>query len=200
MAEDKFAKLKKVFADNWEDPQFSAPEGSSWLQRLGAKLYGSDATKDYVQSRMAKLPEGAWTPETLKMYTDSLNSSYATPFNTGAAGQIDFTDAKGVAQSIKPTALGNTAGIVGANIKAHPWATAGTALNTGMGLAGLFDNDKFGGQLVGTALGAAIPAVFDMGLSPFKAYNVAALAGNLGALFDNLRAKKEREQAYAQYQ
>lgn len=82
---------------------------------------------------------------------------------------------------------------------AHPFLAGAGALTTGMNLAGLTDNDKFGGQLGGAALGGL--ASWGFGLKPGYAYLATAAGGALGSLFDKLREKREQEAALArQYQ
>lgn len=153
----------------------------NFLDKLIQQLYGSKAAQDAVKGMV---PEGGSLDEVMAAQATFSNN----PFNVQpvtVAGQ-------------KTSALGNTAKLLGANIKAHPWATAGTALNAGGNLAGLFDNDKMLGQLVGTAAGAIVPSALGMGLSPLAAANVAMGAGNLGALFDTLRSKQEENERMAQ--
>lgn len=90
---------------------------------------------------------------------------------------------------------------LGGYAKAHPVATVGTGLNAAGNVAGLFDNDKLLGQLGGAALGYFAPSLLGKVLgksivtSPLLRANLAMGGGSLGALFDNLRAKKEQEQA-----
>lgn len=79
---------------------------------------------------------------------------------------------------------------------ANPLQTAGGALTTGMNLAGLTDNDKFGGQIGGLALGGL--ASYGLGLNPGYAYLATTAGGALGSLFDKLRAKREAEAQQAQ--
>lgn len=79
---------------------------------------------------------------------------------------------------------------------AHPFLAGAGALTTGMNLAGLTDNDKFGGQLGGAALGGL--ASWGLGLNPGYAYLATTAGGALGSLFDKLRAKREQEAALAQ--
>lgn len=93
---------------------------------------------------------------------------------------------------------------LGGYAKAHPVATVGTGLNAVGNVAGLLDNGKLLGQLGGAALGYFAPSLLGKALgksivvSPLLRANLAMGGGNLGALFDNLRAKKEEEQALAQ--
>lgn len=78
--------------------------------------------------------------------------------------------------------------------KTNPLKTAG-AVGLGLGnLGGLTDNDKFGGQLGGLALGGLGSAA--MGLNPYAAAMLTLGGGELGSLFDKLRAKNEQPQQY----
>ena len=79
---------------------------------------------------------------------------------------------------------------------AHPFLAGAGALTTGINLAGLTDNDKFGGQLGGAALGGL--ASWGFGLKPGYAYLATTAGGALGSLFDKLREKRELEAALAQ--
>ena len=77
--------------------------------------------------------------------------------------------------------------------KAHPFKTAGL-IGLGAGnIGGLTDNDKFGGQLGGLALGGL--ASYGMGANPYTAAMMTMGGGALGSLFDKLRARREAEQA-----
>ena len=83
------------------------------------------------------------------------------------------------------------------NIKAHPGKAAGTGLNAAGNIAGLVDNDKLLGQVLGTAGGALLGSKL-LGFGPLGIANMAMGGGNLGALFDALRSKKEQEEQYQQ--
>lgn len=77
-------------------------------------------------------------------------------------------------------------------IKQHPFQTAGLA---GLGLAnlgGLTDNDKFGGQLIGTGLGGLAST---MAASPMTKAMLTMGGGTLGSLFDKLLAQREQEES-----
>lgn len=88
--------------------------------------------------------------------------------------------------------------------KNHPVAAAGLA-GLGMGnVNGLLDNDKFGGQLLGGALGAGAAGLGGLwsgsegvAANPVLATAITMGGGELGALFDKLRAKKEAESQQA---
>lgn len=111
---------------------------------------------------------------------------------------------------VKPTASGMWNGKIKPGInsvwqymKAHPGMSAGLGITGAANLAGLFDNTKVGGQLLGAGLGAGI----GYGLLPKLAGAISPQAqllttltgGSLGALFDNLRAKQEKEREQQRY-
>ena len=79
----------------------------------------------------------------------------------------------------------------------HPFKTAGL-IGLGAGnLGGLTDNDKFGGQLGGLALGGLGASA--LATNPYVAAMMTMGGGALGSLFDKLRARKEQEQAQPYY-
>lgn len=95
--------------------------------------------------------------------------------------------------------LGDLGALALSAAKAHPFKTAG-AVGLGLGnIGGLVDNKKFGGQLGGLALGGLGAKMLASG-NPYAAAMLTLGGGELGALFDKLRAKKEQEQALPQYQ
>ena len=78
--------------------------------------------------------------------------------------------------------------------KEHPFKTAGL-IGLGAGnLGGLTDNNRFGGQLGGLALGGL--GSYLMGANPYTAAMLTMGGGQLGALFDKLRSKREQPQQY----
>ena len=81
--------------------------------------------------------------------------------------------------------------------KAHPFKTAGLVGLGAGNIGGLTDNDKFGGQLGGLALGGF--GSYLAKANPYAAAMMTMGGGALGSLFDKLRAKKELEeqQGYA---
>lgn len=83
------------------------------------------------------------------------------------------------------------------NIKANPGKAAGTGLLAAGNVAGLVDNDKLLGQVLGTAGGALLGSKL-LGFGPLGIANTAMVSGGLGALFDALRSKKEQEEQYQQ--
>lgn len=87
--------------------------------------------------------------------------------------------------------------------KANPGTATALGLGGAANLAGLLDGNGIGGQLIGAGLGGAAsflaPEFLDMAPLPTQTKIALTLAGGgLGALFDNLRAKKDREAQYAQ--
>lgn len=157
----------------------NAEGNKSYLNRLFEALYNSKAN---VPGRIKGMPE-----------TDFANLQQTFLKNPMSVEKIPtFGDATG-------SAFGNTMRLIGANIKAHPWQAAGTGLNAAAFGAGLLDNDKVVGQLLGTAAGIAIPKAFNMKLGPLAALNTAMAAGGVGSLFDTLLAAKEKKQREAQY-
>lgn len=90
---------------------------------------------------------------------------------------------------------------------AYAKANPGTATALGLGgaanLAGLLDGNGVGGQLIGAGLGGAAsflaPEFLDIAPLPTQTKIALTLAGGgLGALFDNLRAKKDQVYERAQ--
>lgn len=129
-------------------------------------------------------------------YEDYVENLSYTPGTVTGASEIKNAAAPNAAQLMP---LGDAFKKLGGFAKAHPWQTAGTGLNAIGNVSGLLDNDKLLGQVGGTALGALAPKILGMaGIAapgPLGVANLAMLGGNLGALFDTLRAKKEQEQA-----
>ena len=114
--------------------------------------------------------------------TNWLKRPTATDFSAEGAGLNTFGD------------LGSLA--LGA-AKAHPFKTAGLVGLGAGNIGGLTDNNKFGGQLGGLALGGLGAATLASG-NPYLQAMMTMGGGELGALFDKLRAKKEQEQAQMQ--
>ena len=77
--------------------------------------------------------------------------------------------------------------------KNHPFKTIGL-MGLGAGnVGGLMDNNKFGGQLAGLGLGGLGALSLASG-NPYMAAMLTMGGGELGALFDKLRARKELEE------
>lgn len=81
----------------------------------------------------------------------------------------------------------------------NPGKTAGL-VGLGVGnVSGLLDNDKFGGQLGGAGLGFLASKLLET-TSPYTAALMTLGGGQLGSLFDKLRAKKAQEKQMQQQQ
>lgn len=157
-------------------------EKISFLQNLYSQLIDlSGGTKAFT-ARAPKYVKGGKVPP--KVLRGAFSES---PLKT----KVDF------GKGITGNSLKNTLSMTGAAIKAHPWASAGIGALGAVNLAGLVDDDKIGGQLVG-GLGAGIGSAL-AGVSPVAAIALGLGGGTLGSLFDKLRAKKELEQQ-AMYQ
>jgi hypothetical protein len=137
------------------------------------------------------------TPEAIAAYMQKnaselegiANTIKSNPFST----KVPLEEgSKVVVNPLKTTASG-----MWDALKAHKGAAIGTGLLGAGNIAGLVDNDKILGQALGAVggglIGAAIP-----GFGPLGIANMAMGAGNLGALFDVLRSKKEQEKQYQQ--
>ena len=89
--------------------------------------------------------------------------------------------------------------------KKHPKAALGTGTLGAANVAGLTDNNKVLGQGIGTALGAAAPAIISkitgspVNIGTLGRVNLAMGGGAVGSLFDTLRAKSEQEQLQKYY-
>jgi hypothetical protein len=131
-----------------------------------------------------------------------------TKFNTDTNNYDIYTNSPNDVDPTLLTRLKELFGNLSSFTKAHPYQALGTGANAAGNVAGLFDNDKILGQAVGTGLGLAAPKLLSMVPGPIGAFgkglgllgkaNFAMGGGNLGALFDSLRAKQEQEQMAAQ--
>lgn len=137
---------------------------------------------------LAKQMYGSMSPE---QQTSMLNK-FAQPSGMEGVDPIvptSFEAALGDQGGVSAGQLGSLA--LGAT-KAHPFKAAGL-LGLGAGnVGGLMDNNKFGGQLGGLALGGL--GSYLMGTNPYTAAMLTMGGGELGALFDKLRARKEMEE------
>ena len=193
--------FKEQFLPKWnENFAGDLAEGTPWLERLGHKLYGSEGMArrgfdDFLARKAAGNADDAALAGTLEYFNKASKSPFdATKTHVGdIVNKLDDGTSKTFAYNVSP--LGESVGGAWNYAKAHPGQVLGTAATTAGSLAGLFDNDKIGGQLIATAAGAAIPKIFNMGLNPLTAYNIAMGAGTLGSLFDTLRARKADERA-----
>lgn len=177
MADELYNFLPFVRAYNAEaNPlNIDIPTGDrKMVSGMFENLYRSKASKQKMAQMLKAKGAGANVDDFLAQQAKFM----ADPLNSGTGS------------------LKNTASLLGANLTSNLPATLGTAANVGGNLAGLFDNDKIGGQLVGTAIGAGVPALLGAKLGPLAYVNLAAGGGLIGSLFDTLRAKKEQEQQY----
>lgn len=174
------------------NPLKTPTKDAGYLQQLIDQLYGSEASRAVMQGDFVNSAEGLPAED----FLNAQAQMRAKPFSTKKTSMESSIPGKKI--TAEKSNLSRTFNLLKANAAAHPLATAGTALNAGGNLAGLFDNDKILGQGIGAVVGGLGGKMFE--LSPLGMTNAAMIGGNLGALFDNLRAKKEREQAYAQYQ
>ena len=180
--------------------------GAKWNQSVLDKIYPDDSAKLdqlsglFMNPQPAGIDPKAFEGTIAKNIKDigtkhnaTLDALAANPFKT----KLDIGDGQTV------NSLANTANLVGANIQAHPFKAAGLGLGAAANVAGLFDNDKIGGQLVGTGAGIALPALLSKlgamtSVTPMGRIGWALGGGALGSLYDKLMAKKEEEQAMAQ--
>lgn len=133
------------------------------------------------------MPKASTTPKDAK-FKDKVVST-----QDGKGNEIKGKGIKGMFASFKANPTVNS---VGTYMKAHPWMSTGLGIGGAANLAGLFDNNKIGGQLLGGALGGVATIPFQM--TPQGRVLSAMIGGGLGSLYDKLAA--EKEQAYAQQQ
>lgn len=166
----------------------SEPGNSAMMDAIGPILAEKYGAGDYTA-----LPDEAKVALHME-HADDFNSILASMQKKPLAWEMPIEGVKGTVSPFKTLASGALG-----NLKAHKAATAGTALNAALNIGGLVDNDKFLGQLLGTAGGALLGAK-GLEFGPLGIANTAMLAGNLGMLFDKLQAKKEQEEQYRQQQ
>ena len=137
------------------------------------------------------------SPENAAAYKALFEEASNNPFS---AGKLTVGG-----KQVANTGLGTTAGLALNKMKAHPFKTLGLGALGATNVAGLFDNNKIGGQLAGTVIGGATPFLMNKFMNtkfglPGK-LGFAMLGGGVGSLFDKLMAKKEQEQSmYNRYQ
>lgn len=164
--------MQNMFSPKVENPNIIA--------QLFGQLYNSKESQDAMMSMYEKL--GGESAMGLDDFIAAQDVFSENPLNVG-----NVTLGK---KATRP--IWNTTQLLGSNIKAHPFKAGGTALNAGLNLAGLFNDDKWLGQALGTAAGALLPSVMG-GFSPLGTVNTAMLGGNIGSLFDTLNSKAERD-------
>lgn len=201
LTKEQIAALQAKFGPAWQTV-FATPlaDDASALAKLGRKIYNTDSGKLRAFHDAQNLVAGGmFEDEAVNNVAELYRKASLSPFSAEGIGlgkvAVKGADGAFEMQDVAKSPLSRTLGVGGNIIKAHPWQSLGAAAGTATSLAGLFDNDKIAGQLIGTAAGAAIPAIANMGLSPITAYTIATGAGSLGALFDVLRSKKADERA-----
>ena len=126
-------------------------------------------------------------------------AAYTSRFNLAKENPLSFKKLDGGGSGI-----GTTLGLGWDKIKAHPVKSAGIGLLGAGNVAGLFDNNKIAGQLVGAGAGTALPFILNkvagtsFGVPGKVMFGLGG--GALGSLFDTLMANKEKQQQYQQYQ
>ena len=130
---------------------------------------------------------GPEDPLTKEMFNDNF-------INTFARNKEDINRLYDTSNGVSIGQLGKLA--IGAASE-HPFKTAGLVGLGAGNVGGLMDNNKFGGQLGGLALGGL--GSYLMGANPYTAAMVTMGGGALGALFDKLRAKREQQNQQPYY-
>lgn len=135
-------------------------------------------------------------PEILK----ALNTDKTTEAIPNLLGTLDMRAIGGIPQldttnfdKGEGPGFGNVAALTGAAIKNHPFKAIGLAGLGAGNIGGFMDNNKFGGQLAGLGLGGLGAATLASG-NPYMQAMITMGGGELGALFDKLRARKELEE------
>lgn len=162
-------------------------EGDGYFRQLLNQLYNSNANWNRVRASGLKGVDEAGAEDALKKMFAEQRAFGEHPLKT----KVDLGNGQ------TGNALKNTMGALGANIQAHPVQAAGLGVLGATNIAGLVDDDKIGGQLVGTLGGGALAHFLPV--SPVAKLAIGMGGGTLGSLFDKLRAKKEAEQQ-AMYQ
>ena len=138
------------------------------IMQIAEQLAKSMSAQDqtaFLQKAMSRAPEGTGMPTDISSLLDTQG------IDLGQFGSLALGAAKN-----------------------HPFKTAGLIGSAAGNIGGLTDNDKFGGQLAGLGLGGLGAYALASG-NPYMAAMMTMGGGNLGALFDKLRARKEMEQA-----
>lgn len=177
-----------------------------FLRQLYNQLWDSDASSKYWQN-FAKTRDlfpntdeyMAFAKENMDVIQDAGDKAAfdasllaaKDPLKTKATLNYEVPHPSGghTIDTIEFSPLKSTGGMLWQNIKAHPGVALGTAANAAGNLAGLVDNDKLLGQVLGTVGGAVLGGA-GLGLTPLGTINLAMAGGNLGMLFDKLRSKR----------
>ena len=188
--------------------KFKSDENKSFGQNLYAQLLQYAGGQDYIDDKFIPnlYPDD---PASMEAFTKILNTSKSKKAKKAAGESLNAMFAKhktaqdafaanpfktevDLGNGVTGNSLKNTLGMAKSAIKANPWQSAGLGALGVANIAGLIDDDKIGGQLVGGLAGGVIPAV--MGANPMTAIALGLGGGTLGSIFDKLRAKKELEQ------
>ena len=183
MADEKLGLLQRLFRHIME----SEPGGLAATSTIGPALAEKYSLGDYDKLT----PEV--TATMFKDHVDDYDNILAKMQKNPLAWKMPIEQGSNINVSPLKT-MGK--GIWG-NVKAHKGASIGTGLNAAGNIAGIVDNDKLLGQVLGTA-GGALLASKGLQLGPLGVANMAMGGGNLGALFDKLREKKAQEEQYQQ--
>lgn len=149
----------------------------SFLQKLYTQLIGLSGGDAAYAQRAANTVKGGEVPAEVLM---------------GAFMEHPFKSKLDIGKGVTGSPLKATLGTATNAIKAHPWASAGLGALGAANVAGIMDDDKIGGQLIGGIGGGLLAAAAKA--NPMTATAVGLGGGMLGSLFDKLRAKKELEQ------
>lgn len=156
------------------DPKSKGKKSANWL-------YSSGGEPNALIAQLVRLAVDAEGGQAKIAPTSSL-AAMQNRVNSGAATYADF------GQLAKKA------------IVSHKLAAAGMGGLAAGNIGGLLDNDKFGGQLLGAGLGAGLSGLGglwsgsdDVDANPLLATALTMGGGEIGALFDKLRAKKEAE-------
>ena len=186
---------------------FTSNPNNSFLQNLYSQL-AQGAGDEWTLTKLDKyVPNAKASAENIASILNNPNMSNAT--KQAARGGLEGLTAKltgvedtfaanplktkvDLGNGVTGNSLKHTLGMVGQNIKAHPLQAAGLGALGVANIAGLTDDDKIGGQLVGTLGGGALAHFLPV--SPVAKLAIGMGGGTLGSLFDKLRAKKELEQ------
>ena len=156
---------------------FKNDPDATFLQNWYSQMVGASGGDDAFAERAAKYVKGGEVPDNILQ---------------GAFMDKPFTRKLDIGNGVTGNSLKNTLSMTKDAIKANPWASAGLGAMGIANIAGLVDDDKIGGQLVGGLAGSVIPSL--MGASPMATIAWGLGGGTLGSLYDKLRAKKEAEQ------
>ena len=174
-----------------------------WYRFLSGPDVGTTAETNVRPSKLSESFNNLFHANKNKGVTGTKGAS-----TVGANNGVRYSNVTGASPAAPTAPITNKLGPMFNKLttyaKAHPFMTGGLGLTGAASLAGLFDNDQIGGQLLGTAAGAGLgygilPKVLGT-ISP-QAKLLATLGGSaVGSLFDSLRAKQIEEQKERQYQ